>query len=131
MKTEFLVPLLVILLAVPLLADARGSSSHFSKGSSSLGSSHSRASTSGHTYSGRRVASGTAARDRRGRIARSSAAKGQFKKTSPCPSTGRSSGSCPGYVVDHKVPLKRGGADKPSNMQWQTKEAAKQKDKWE
>jgi len=28
-------------------------------------------------------------------------------------------------------PLKRGGADKPSNMQWQTKEAAKAKDKWE
>jgi len=37
----------------------------------------------------------------------------------------------PGYVVDHKVPLKRGGSDTPSNMQWQTKEAAKAKDKVE
>jgi hypothetical protein len=36
-------------------------------------------------------------------------------------------GACPGYVVDHVTPLKRGGADKPSNMQWQTKEAATQK----
>jgi len=28
-------------------------------------------------------------------------------------------------------PLKRGGADHPSNMQWQTAQAAKQKDKTE
>jgi hypothetical protein len=34
-------------------------------------------------------------------------------------------------VVDHVAPLKRGGADAPSNMQWQTKEEAKAKDKWE
>ena len=41
------------------------------------------------------------------------------------------SGSCPGYVVDHIVPLKRGGADAPGNMQWQTTGAAKEKDRWE
>jgi hypothetical protein len=39
--------------------------------------------------------------------------------------------ACPGYVVDHVVPLKRGGADNPGNMQWQTKEAGKAKDKTE
>jgi hypothetical protein len=32
-------------------------------------------------------------------------------------------------VIDHVTPLKRGGADDPSNMQWQTKEGAKAKDK--
>jgi hypothetical protein len=37
----------------------------------------------------------------------------------------------PGYVVEHVQALKHGGADSPSNMQWQTKEAAKAKDKWE
>jgi len=37
----------------------------------------------------------------------------------------------PGYVVDHRVPLACGGADAPSNMQWQTVEAAKLKDKTE
>jgi hypothetical protein len=42
-------------------------------------------------------------------------------------SQGRASGTCPVYVVDHIVPLKRGGADKPENMQWQTKETAKAK----
>jgi hypothetical protein len=37
----------------------------------------------------------------------------------------------PGYVVDHIVPLACGGADSPSNMQWQTVAAAKAKDKVE
>jgi 5-methylcytosine-specific restriction endonuclease McrA len=66
-----------------------------------------------------------------GSINRSESAKYQFKKSNPCPSTGSASGSCPGYVVDHVVPLKRGGSDSPNNMQWQTVEEAKAKDKWE
>jgi hypothetical protein len=70
-------------------------------------------------------------RNTQGKIARSSTAKHQFEKSHPCPSTGRSSGACPDYVVDHKTPLKRGGADDPSNMQWQSKVAAKAKDKIE
>ena len=36
-----------------------------------------------------------------------------------------------GYIIDHVVPLACGGADVPSNMQWQTIAAAKAKDKWE
>ncbi len=37
----------------------------------------------------------------------------------------------PGYEVDHIVPLARGGADKPSNMQWLTIPAHKRKTRWE
>lgn len=54
-----------------------------------------------------------------------------FMHSHPCPSTGKTSGACRGYVVDHVTPLKRGGADAPSNMQWQTIDAAKAKDRWE
>jgi hypothetical protein len=70
-------------------------------------------------------------RDSRHRIQRSSTAKHEFERSHPCPSTGRTSGPCSGYVVDHVKPLKRGGADTPSNMQWQTKDAARAKDKIE
>lgn len=70
-------------------------------------------------------------RDPDGKIHRSAKAKDDFKKSHPCPSTGKSTGACPGYVIDHAVPLKRGGADAPSNMQWQTKSQAKSKDKTE
>ncbi|MFM8411911.1 MAG: HNH endonuclease signature motif containing protein [Alphaproteobacteria bacterium] len=34
-------------------------------------------------------------------------------------------------MIDHVDPLKRGGPDAPWNMQWQTTESGKQKDKWE
>jgi len=33
----------------------------------------------------------------------------------------------PGHVVDHVVPLACGGADAPSNMQWQSTEEEKAK----
>ena len=64
-------------------------------------------------------------RDKHGHIKRSESAKRDFMKQSGFPK-GR-----PGYVVDHIVPLKKGGCDCASNMQWQTKEAGKQKDKCE
>lgn len=62
---------------------------------------------------------------RRGRIERSEAAKGEFMRQTGYP-RGR-----PGYVLDHIVPLACGGADAPSNMQWQTVADGKAKDKWE
>ena len=65
------------------------------------------------------------------RAARSAHAKTTFRKAHPCPATGKSAGACPGYVIDHVVPLKRGGPDQPGNMQWQTLADARAKDRWE
>jgi 5-methylcytosine-specific restriction endonuclease McrA len=62
---------------------------------------------------------------------RSAAAKAEFKRQQPCPATGKPSGACPGWVIDHITPLACGGADSPSNMQWQTVQAGKEKDRWE
>jgi hypothetical protein len=54
-----------------------------------------------------------------------------FVKQHPCPPTGQVRGACAGYVVDHIKPLCAGGADRPSNMQWQTVAEAKKKDRKE
>lgn len=93
---------------------SRASSSHSSGAKSSAS----------HSYPGVK-------RDSRGKIVRDPHAKEAFRKTNPCPSTGKTYGNCPGYVVDHVQALKHGGADDPSNMQWQTRQAAKEKDKLE
>jgi 5-methylcytosine-specific restriction endonuclease McrA len=59
--------------------------------------------------------------------ARSKAAVNAFRKTHPCPATREIKGKCPGWQVDHIVPLKCGGADAPHNMQWLTVAAHKAK----
>lgn len=137
--------LLLSLLALSTPTEARGGggghggshgggshSSYRSSGSghsSHTGGSHHHSSTS-HHGGGHHKAVGVA-RSSHGRIKRSARAKDAFKRSHPCPSTGRSGGACPGYVIDHVRALKHGGADDPSNMQWQTVEQAKEKDKWE
>jgi hypothetical protein len=62
---------------------------------------------------------------------RSRAVAREFQREHPCPSTGQTSGTCPGYWKDHITPLKCGGADAVENMQWQTVADAKAKDAWE
>ena len=68
---------------------------------------------------------GGAARDSRGRIRRSAEARREFMRATGYP-RGR-----PGYIIDHIKPLACGGEDAPSNMQWQTRAAAKAKDRTE
>jgi hypothetical protein len=96
---------------------------------SGKGSSRHSSAVSGASYY--RPISFAGGRDSRGRIKRSVAAKDAFKREHPCPSTGRASGPCPRYVIDHVKPLACGGLDDPSNMQWQTVASGKAKDKWE
>lgn len=51
---------------------------------------------------------------------RSAQAVKEFRAANPCPATGRVSGPCRGWQIDHVTPLKCGGADAPGNMQWLT-----------
>ena len=67
----------------------------------------------------------TGVADGHGRTERSQSAKESFMRE-----TGHPDGWA-GHVVDHIMPLACGGADDPSNMQWQTVEEAKAKDKVE
>jgi hypothetical protein len=115
MRHRLLVVLLAVALAWPGLSKASGH-----RDSSTRSSTHSSVSHSTTSH-----------RSSHGKTKRDPAQRRSFMRSHPCPATGKTSGACPGYVVDHVVPLKRGGADAPSNMQWQTTEAAKAKDKWE
>lgn len=57
----------------------------------------------------------------------------KFHRLHPCPG-GPDKGStqrCRGYVVDHVCPLACCGIDGVQNMRWQTRKAAKAKDRWE
>lgn len=69
----------------------------------------------------------TVRRNAHGKIARDPRSKASFRRSHPCPSTGRTSGACPGYEVDHVRPLACGGADAPGNMQWLSRAANRSK----
>lgn len=64
-------------------------------------------------------------------IIRSTKARRDFRKQHPCPATGKTTGRCQGYIIDHIIPLACGGPDHPDNMQWQTYTSAKRKNTWE
>lgn len=65
------------------------------------------------------------------RAHRSQTVRHAFVKQEACPSTGRHRLPCPGWVIDHVKALACGGLDAVENMQWQTVEDARAKDKWE
>lgn len=62
---------------------------------------------------------------------RSKSAIAEFKRLQPCPANGNRYGPCPGWQIDHVVPLKCAGPDEPANMQWLTVEDHKAKTKRE
>lgn len=67
-----------------------------------------------------------------GTIYRSTSKVNSFKKLHPCLSTGLNYGSCPGWNIDHVIPLACGGCDEVFNMQWlPTTYKITGKDRWE
>lgn len=71
-----------------------------------------------------------------GSILRSTAVLSAFKRTHACPSTGLRFGPCPGWAIDHILPLASCGCDAVWNLQWLPNElksaaGALPKDRWE
>lgn len=66
-----------------------------------------------------------------GRILRSTNVLNYFKQAHPCPANGLTTGSCPGWVMDHVIPLACGGVDAVFNIQWLPTDAWKAKSLWE
>ena len=75
-------------------------------------------------------------RDANGQIMRRADVLVAFKKAHPCPSTGKTTGACAGWSLDHTVPLKCFGSDSVSNLQWmpniiKSGKGIVPKDRWE
>jgi hypothetical protein len=79
---------------------------------------------------------GTPARDETGRIKRRADVLLAFRDLYPCPSTWKTRGACPGWNIDHIIPLACSGCDSVPNLQWLPVEikrcaGAFCKDRWE
>lgn len=61
---------------------------------------------------------GAPERDAAGKIKRSQAVLRAFQRIYPCPSTGLKTGACPGWAINHTIPLACGGCDSLANLDW-------------
>jgi hypothetical protein len=122
--------LCLLLASVTWVSADRGSARSTPRGAS-RSASRTKARSNATRYKAPSTKCTSCARTANGRIARSPEARRSFQASHPCPATGKTYGACKGYAIDHVVPLRRGGADAPGNMQWQTAAAAKAKDKIE
>lgn len=61
---------------------------------------------------------GEVPREADGTTKRSTKVINAFKRLYACPSTGLHKGPCPGWAIDHVVPIACSGADAVYNMQW-------------
>lgn len=75
---------------------------------------------------------GVIVRDASGTIKRSSAVLTAYKKLHPCPSTGltSSSAACPGWALNHVIPLACGGCDAVYNLAWMPDQIKSCSDPW-
>ena len=61
---------------------------------------------------------GQVQRNAKGATQRSPQVLAAFRNAYPCPATKQSTGACPGWAIDHVIPLACGGADAVYNLQW-------------
>ena len=54
-----------------------------------------------------------------------------FKRAHPCPASGARAGPCPGWILDHVIPLACGGGDAVLNLQWLPTAIWREKSRWE
>lgn len=78
----------------------------------------------------------TPVRDADGSISRRADVLRAFRKAHPCPVTGLVTGACPGWAMDHIIPLACGGCDAVWNLQWlpgglKSAAGTLPKDRWE
>lgn len=71
-----------------------------------------------------------------GKIKRSSKVRNDFANVFPCPATLQPTTVCPGWSIDHTIPLASGGCDTVANMSWLNNEiktcpGKACKDRWE
>ena len=66
-----------------------------------------------------------------GSIHRRSAVIAVYRHEHPCPVTGKITGACPGWAINHVVPLACGGCDAVSNMMWMRNDVKKIVDGYE
>lgn len=83
-----------------------------------------------------RYCASTPHRDSDGSISRRADVLRAYRDLYPCPSTGLTRGSCPGWNLDHTIPLACGGCDSVANLSWMPVEikrcaGAYCKDRWE
>ncbi len=64
-------------------------------------------------------------------LTRSPAIRAEFRKLHPCPATGKKTGACPGWQIDHREALVCGGRDDLANLQWLRTEEHREKTKAE
>lgn len=66
---------------------------------------------------------GAPKRDASGGIIRRADVIAAYKKVHPCPSTGLYGGACPGWALNHNIPLACGGCDAVSNLSFMRADA--------
>jgi hypothetical protein len=57
-------------------------------------------------------------RDAGGKIIRRADVLRAFRDLYPCPATGQTRGACPGWALNHTIPLACGGFDSVANLSW-------------